>query len=131
MNEKAEQLIIDASEKVLAYLEATEGFAVEQAPLLAQEIVRYGMKLRLMSGRTHLPGIVRLQLLGREPRPCSKRWTMTDETKPCSTCGGEKRIWWFWVFDWWTARFYYCPACGGVVVPQGRACRAGAVWEQG
>ncbi len=43
MNEKAEQLIIDASEKVLAYLEATEGFAVEQAPLLAQEIVRYGI----------------------------------------------------------------------------------------
>ena len=43
MNEKAEQLIIDASEKVLAYLEATEGFAVEQAPLLAQEIVARGV----------------------------------------------------------------------------------------
>lgn len=43
MNDKAEQLIIDAGEKVLAYLEATEEFAVEQAPLLAQEIVRWGV----------------------------------------------------------------------------------------
>lgn len=43
MNEKAEQLITDVGEKVLSYLEATEGFTVEQAPLLAQEIVRYGI----------------------------------------------------------------------------------------
>lgn len=43
MNETAQQLITDAGAKVLEYLEATEGFAVEQAPLLAQEIVRYGI----------------------------------------------------------------------------------------
>lgn len=43
MNEQAQQLITDAGVKVLEYLEATEGFAAEQAPLLAQEIVRYGI----------------------------------------------------------------------------------------
>ena len=39
MNEQAKEVIA----KVLEYLEATEGFAVEQAPLLAQEIVRWGV----------------------------------------------------------------------------------------
>lgn len=43
MNEQAQQLLNEAGEKVLTYLEATEGFAVEQAPLLAQEIVRWGV----------------------------------------------------------------------------------------
>lgn len=43
MNERAQELMNQAGEKVLVYLEATEGFAVEQAPLLAQEIVRYGI----------------------------------------------------------------------------------------
>ena len=37
----SEQLMVDAGEKVLAWLEATEGFAMEHAPLLAQEIVSY------------------------------------------------------------------------------------------
>lgn len=43
MNEKAQELVNQAGEKVLDYLEAGEGFAIEQAPLLAQEIVRYGI----------------------------------------------------------------------------------------
>ena len=43
MNEQVQQLVTDASEKVLAWLDATEGFAIEQAPLLAQEIVRFGL----------------------------------------------------------------------------------------
>ena len=43
MDERAEELVTQAGEKVLEYLEATEGFAAEQAPLLAQEIVRYGI----------------------------------------------------------------------------------------
>lgn len=43
MNEQAQQLITNAGEKVLEYLEAGEGFATEQAPLLAQEIVRWGV----------------------------------------------------------------------------------------
>lgn len=43
MDEQAQQLVTDAGEKVLAWLDATEGFAIEQAPLLAQEIVRYGI----------------------------------------------------------------------------------------
>lgn len=55
MNERAEQLITDAGEKVLEYLEATEGFAVEQAPLLAQEIVRWGV---WGNGLLFLAGIV-------------------------------------------------------------------------
>ena len=50
MNERAEQLITDAGEKVLEYLEATEGFAVEQAPLLAQEIVRWGIWWNIAEG---------------------------------------------------------------------------------
>ena len=43
MNEQVQQLVTDAGEKVLAWLDATEGFAIEQAPLLAQEIVRFGL----------------------------------------------------------------------------------------
>ena len=43
MNEQVQQLVTDASEKVLAWLDATEGFAIEQAPILAQEIVRFGL----------------------------------------------------------------------------------------
>lgn len=43
MNEKAQELINQAGEKVLAYLEATEGFAMEQAPLLAQEVLSWGL----------------------------------------------------------------------------------------
>lgn len=43
MDEKAEELITQAAQKVLDYLEATEGFVADQAPLLAQEIIRYGV----------------------------------------------------------------------------------------
>ena len=41
MNEQAQQLINEAGEKVLAYLEATEGFAVEQAPLAGRSRPRW------------------------------------------------------------------------------------------
>lgn len=43
MDEEAQELVKKAGEKVLAYLESTEGFVAEQAPMLAQEIVRYGI----------------------------------------------------------------------------------------
>lgn len=43
MNDQQQQLVNESLETVLRWAEATEGFAVEQAPLLAQEIVRYGI----------------------------------------------------------------------------------------
>ena len=43
MNERAERLITEAGEELLSWMQSAEGFAVEQAPLLAQEIVRWGV----------------------------------------------------------------------------------------
>ena len=43
MNEKTQELVNQAGQKVLDWIEATESFTTEQAPLLAQEIVRYGI----------------------------------------------------------------------------------------
>ncbi len=43
MDEKTQELVNQAGQKVLDWAEATENFTIEQAPLLAQEIVRYGI----------------------------------------------------------------------------------------
>ena len=43
MNEKVEQLIIDTGEELLSWMQSAEEFTIEQAPLLAQEIVSWGI----------------------------------------------------------------------------------------
>lgn len=42
MNEELEQRIVDSLDKVAQYVEATETFAAEQAPLVVEEIIRWG-----------------------------------------------------------------------------------------
>ncbi|KKN72108.1 hypothetical protein LCGC14_0413940 [marine sediment metagenome] len=48
MDEKTQELVNSVGQKVLDWAEATESFTVEQAPLLAQEIVRYGILNNLL-----------------------------------------------------------------------------------
>ena len=43
MDEETKDLTATTLEKVLEWVEATEGFVIEQAPLLCQEIVRSGL----------------------------------------------------------------------------------------
>ena len=42
MNEEMQDLTADTLGKVLEYVEATEGFVIEQAPLLCQEMLAWG-----------------------------------------------------------------------------------------
>jgi uncharacterized membrane protein YoaK (UPF0700 family) len=43
MNEQLTQLATQGFDKAMTYLQATEDFVVEQAPLLVQEILHYGL----------------------------------------------------------------------------------------
>lgn len=43
MNDEAKELLIESAGKLQEYLDSTEVFVLEQAPLLAQEVVRYGV----------------------------------------------------------------------------------------
>lgn len=43
MTEEIKTLTEQGMEKALAYIEATESFVAEQAPLLVQEVLRYGL----------------------------------------------------------------------------------------
>lgn len=42
MQDELQKRLISSLDKVQEYIEATEGFVVEQAPLVAQEIIAYG-----------------------------------------------------------------------------------------
>lgn len=83
MNEQAQQLITDAGAKVLEYLEATEGFAIEQAPLLAQEILSWGLTLGVAGVSISLIITALIWILGLKIKAACKEdnphWGKDDE----------------------------------------------------